>query len=87
MTKRLLFHGRVQGVGFRWTTQRIAGRHPVTGFVRNQPDGTVELVAQGEPPALDAFLAEIESALAENIDRREETEPPDESFTTFEIRH
>jgi acylphosphatase len=86
MTTRLVYHGRVQGVGFRWTTHDIAQRHPVTGFVRNQPDGTVELVAQGAPAAIEAFLAEVESAMAGHIDHHEMTDPPGESFETFEIR-
>jgi acylphosphatase len=86
MTTRLVYHGRVQGVGFRWTTRDIAQRHQVTGFVRNQPDGTVELVARGTPAAIEAFLAEVESAMAGHIDRHETTAPPDETFETFEIR-
>jgi acylphosphatase len=57
---RVVYHGRVQGVGFRATTRGIAARHPdVTGGVRNLPDGTVELEAQGTPEAIDRFLAEI----------------------------
>jgi len=51
------FHGRVQGVGFRYTTLRLAGRFRVTGSVRNLPAGTVELVAQGESDELSRFLA------------------------------
>ena len=47
--RRIIFHGRVQGVGFRYTTHRIARGFPVTGFVRNLTDGTVELVACGTP--------------------------------------
>ena len=57
--RRVLFHGRVQGVGFRYTTASIARRHPVVGFVRNLPDGSVELVAEATPPVLDQFLADI----------------------------
>jgi acylphosphatase len=49
----------VQGVGFRFTTRRIAAGHPVRGYVKNLPDGRVELVAEGEPEALEAFLAEM----------------------------
>lgn len=52
--------GRVQGVGFRYATQRQAGRLGCSGWVRNGSDGSVEVFAQGEPAALSrlrAFLA------------------------------
>ena len=60
-TKRLgvLFEGRVQGVGFRYTTVSISGRFRVTGYVRNLPDGDVELVAEGLEAELTAFLDAI----------------------------
>ena len=44
MTEQILFTGHVQGVGFRWTTERIASQLPLRGFVRNLPDGRVEVV-------------------------------------------
>ena len=57
-TKRMqvLFSGRVQGVGFRWTACRIAGSFEVGGFVRNLPNGDVELVAEGAEQELLEFL-------------------------------
>ncbi|MHC4288506.1 MAG: acylphosphatase, partial [Planctomycetota bacterium] len=42
IAKQIIFKGRVQGVGFRYTTQRAASRYELTGYVRNLPDGTVE---------------------------------------------
>ena len=45
--------GRVQGVAFRWYTQREARRLGLTGWVRNQPDGSVRLVAEGPRDLLD----------------------------------
>ena len=53
------FGGHVQGVGFRYTAQTLARNHPVTGYVRNLPDGTVEMVAEGEEKDLDALLDAI----------------------------
>ncbi|HJM63723.1 MAG: acylphosphatase [Roseibacillus sp.] len=57
--KRVLFSGRVQGVGFRYTTREIATGFDVVGAVRNLPDGTVELEIMGETDELEAYLAEI----------------------------
>ena len=52
-------YGRVQGVGFRWFTQQAAERHHISGWVRNKTDGSVEMAIQGEPAAIDRFLAII----------------------------
>jgi acylphosphatase len=59
--QRRLVHysGRVQGVGFRYTTKRVAAGHAVDGYVRNLPDGRVEMVAEGDITELDALLEEI----------------------------
>jgi acylphosphatase len=54
------YRGRVQGVGFRATVRRIATAYPVSGWVRNSPDGTVELEAQGDKAAIDRFLGDIQ---------------------------
>ena len=61
--RRTLFTGRVQGVGFRARCASIARNHPVAGYVRNLPDGTVEVVAEGESQAIDRFLDEISAAM------------------------
>ncbi len=64
----ITFTGRVQGVNFRWTTGRIAQRCSVAGWVRNEPDGSVRCVAEGEPQELDAFVKAVEDAMASYID-------------------
>ncbi len=53
---RARIYGVVQGVGFRWFVQHEAQRRDITGFVRNMPDGTVEVEAQGERKVLDEFI-------------------------------
>ena len=47
LARRFLIRGRVQGVGFRWFVEREAHMLKISGWVRNNPDGTVELFAQG----------------------------------------
>ena len=63
----ITYTGRVQGVGFRWTCERLARGFAVAGFIQNQPDGGVLLEAEGERGELDAFLASIDDAMAGNI--------------------
>lgn len=53
---RLVISGRVQGVGFRYATATAARRLGVSGWVRNQPDGTVEVVATGDADAVRALV-------------------------------
>jgi len=59
IAKRVIFSGRVQGVGFRYTTREIATGFDVVGAVRNLPGGTVELEIMGETDEVEAYLAEI----------------------------
>lgn len=54
---RIAVHGRVQGVAFRAATQRTAMRLRVAGWARNLPDGSVEILAQGSPLAIDQLIA------------------------------
>jgi acylphosphatase len=65
--RRALYSGRVQGVGFRFTAQRIARERSVAGYVRNLPDGRVELVSEGTPEVLDDFLGAIRAAMGGKI--------------------
>jgi acylphosphatase len=82
------FAGRVQGVGFRYNTSVIARRHDVTGYVRNCPDGRVELVAEGRPSELDGFLREVREHFFSNIrDERKDIQESTGEFTGFDIRH
>lgn len=67
----VIYSGRVQGVGFRWTCQSIAKRYPVSGSVKNLSDGTVELFADGDVRDVHAFLAEIRTTMSDNIEHAE----------------
>jgi acylphosphatase len=59
LCKRVYYSGIVQGVGFRYTAQSLARQFTVAGWVRNLPDGRVELLAEGEPAEVDGFLAAV----------------------------
>jgi acylphosphatase len=63
MTERLeaVVRGFVQGVGFRWFVVRRATQLGLTGWTANEPDGTVSVVAEGRPAALDELLAALGS--------------------------
>ncbi|MCH2202805.1 MAG: acylphosphatase [Fuerstiella sp.] len=87
ITRRVWFSGRVQGVGFRWTVEKIAGHLPVTGFVRNLRDGRVELTASGTATILERLLTQISDHFTSNITavESEQVETP-ENFVDFRIR-
>ena len=86
--RTFFFSGHVQGVGFRYTAQHVARNHPVTGYVRNLPDGRVELVAEGEARDLDAMLDALKRQMDGFIRRLDEsTAPATGEFPGFTIRH
>jgi acylphosphatase len=55
VARRFVVRGRVQGVGFRYFTLDAARRENLHGYVTNNPDGTVEAVAEGEPESVERF--------------------------------
>ncbi len=59
MARRFLVRGRVQGVGFRYFTQRTAQRQGISGWVRNTPGGDVEIEAEGEREAMLGFEVQV----------------------------
>jgi acylphosphatase len=88
LRSRTLYCGRVQGVGFRMTTVHVAKGFSITGYVKNLPDGSVELVAEGLPKEIERFKAELEERMEDNI--REKTEqqgPAVGAWTGFSIEY
>lgn len=59
IARKYLLSGRVQGVGFRFFTQRVAARYQVKGYVRNLEDGRVEAFAQGPEKSVEAFKQDM----------------------------
>lgn len=83
--KRVRFAGRVQGVGFRATTHAVASRFEVSGWVRNERDGTVLMEAQGSD--LDAFIRALTAKMDRFIERTQtEQIAPVEEERGFDIR-
>lgn len=81
------FEGNVQGVGFRWTAARAARDAGVAGWVRNESDGSVQLVAEGGEAQIEALLESIRAAMAGNIHReRLDWSEARGEFNSFEIR-
>ena len=66
--KHVIFRGRVQGVGFRYTARQIARQYRVAGFVRNLPDGAVEMFIQGPPQEIDNCLQDLQSEFEGYLD-------------------
>jgi acylphosphatase len=87
LRREIWYGGNVQGVGFRYTTRRIAGNYQVTGYVQNLVDGQVRLVVEGTPAEMSKFVGQLERELNANIqDRSEHTSPATGEFHEFVIR-
>jgi acylphosphatase len=86
---QIFFSGTVQGVGFRFTAERLARRFPVSGFVRNLDNGRVEVVAEGEEATLVDFLTAIRGSGMEHYIRDVEVHWSDAqgTFTGFGIAY
>lgn len=85
---RVVYHGYVQGVGFRATCLTLARSRPVVGYVRNMSDGTVELEAEGAPSAVADLLEAIDQHFGRNIhDAQRQSVPPVKREARFEIKY
>jgi acylphosphatase len=88
LRRRIVFSGRVQGVGFRATARDAASGHPVSGWVRNEPDGSVLLEVQGTAVAVESYLEELRSRMGRLISRETVTDVSvSPSEARFEVRH
>lgn len=77
IARKYLFEGRVQGVGFRYSTKQIAKGFDVVGTVKNLDDGRVELIIMGEGGELDEFIEEMhDSPLGHHIQKQEVSNIP-----------
>ena len=86
IARHIIFVGRVQGVGFRFTTHRMANRHQLTGFVRNLPNGSVEMLAQGSADDINDCIRDIKGYYSGYIrEMKTEEIPLDPRHTDFNI--
>jgi acylphosphatase len=85
--KRVVVHGRVQGVFFRDTARRMAQSRGVAGWVRNTPDGTVEAVFEGDHEAVESMVRwSRQGPRGAAVERVEVTEEEPEGLVEFRIR-
>jgi acylphosphatase len=85
--RRIVVHGRVQGVGFRLAVARLAAARGLAGWVRNRADGTVEAVLEGEPDDVEALVRFCrEGPRGAAVERVESGEEEPEGPAGFEVR-
>ena len=88
IAKHIIFKGRVQGVGFRYTTQRTATRYDLTGYVRNLPDGTVEALLQGSKSNIQACLDDLQDTFGGYLREMNMTDlPVNPNYHDFRITY
>lgn len=86
--RRIVAHGRVQGVFFRDTVVRAATSRGVAGWVRNRDDGTVEAVFEGEPDAVESMVELCRRGPGHaTVSRLDVTDRAPEGLQGFELRH
>lgn len=85
--RRVVAHGRVQGVFFRDTTRRAAEQRGVAGWARNVPDGTVEAVFEGEPDAVERMVELCrDGPRGAQVERLDVFDEEPEGLTGFAVR-
>lgn len=88
IAKQIIFKGNVQGVGFRYTSQRTAKLYNLTGYVKNLPDGSVEMFAQGDLQDVDNCISDIQNSFRGYIRETQINDlPPNPRYTNFRITY
>ena len=84
-TKHIIFKGRVQGVGFRFTALNVANRSGITGYIKNLPNGTVEMVAQGNAEDIDYTIERLRDSFSQPIQTEIRKVSSDKFYEEFKI--
>ena len=87
ISRHVSYTGRVQGVGFRYTARRLADRYPVSGYVRNLADGSVEVVAEGLARDVEAFLAAVAGEMTGYVAQCAVRDQAPAGYQGFQVRH
>ncbi|MBA3356019.1 MAG: acylphosphatase [Pyrinomonadaceae bacterium] len=87
VARRFLIRGGVQGVGYRFFAQRAAAKHQVVGYVRNETDGSVEVLAEGPASDMEAFKNELAAGPQwATVEQLEEMDlDPSGTYTSFRV--
>ena len=87
MTQAHIFYsGTVQGIGFRYTTSEMAQELGLCGWVKNLPDGRVEIVAEGKKNVIEQLMQEVEKHFGGYIKNKQmDFSPPQNKFKDFQI--
>ena len=86
IAKHIVFSGRIQGVGFRFTALNIANQYELKGHVRNLPDGDVEMVVHGPAEMIDNCVRDLQDSFVGSISHIDiEEATPDPKLTDFKI--
>lgn len=84
----IIYKGNVQGVGFRFTTVRVAEQNDISGWVKNLPGGDVEVAAEGEREDLGNFISSLESRMSAYI-KNKQTDWQDfkNQYSGFDVKY
>jgi acylphosphatase len=86
ISKNIIFSGRVQGVGFRFTAQRFAVDLGLTGWVQNWPTGDVALYAEGDPQKISDLVQQLQTHFSIQ-DMKASEGPASGEYDTFDVRY
>ena len=85
--KHIVFYGRVQGVGFRYTAKYLAQSLELTGWVKNDWEGTVTMEVQGREQLINKLLVGLNNSRFITIDWMDTKEIPLKEESTFDVKY
>jgi len=86
MRKKIIFYGQVQGINFRFTAKTLAKKYNLTGWVENNEDESVTLVAEGAEENIEGLINNLKNCFQDNIENIEEKTEKNDGLIGFEIK-